>query len=114
MNPKQPVIKIPTVHANDDDNSLLNETTEHQDNDELKTSPIVVKKNGSNKLPPRSPTSPAENEKSDGQNKYPSRASTPDDIDTQRRFHELCYNLKEGLLKEDQFNTNFNMSIQEL
>ena len=32
----------------------------------------------------------------------------------QRRFHELCYSVKYKLMEEDEYNTTFNISIQEL
>ena len=72
---------------------------------------------GGNSFPPRHPKSSAENT---GLNfttesrMAQKRPETPEDLEIQRRFHELCYSVKSKLMEEDEYNTTFNMSIQEL
>ena len=109
------VIKIPTIDVNEaEDNTVLEENN-------MENAPIVNKETNDSTVihkdevqcpPPLSPSTSQIN--SSKQIPYPKRSPTPDDIDTQRKFHELCYKIKEQLMKEDEYKAQFFMSIQEL
>ena len=100
------------------DEAHENEVTSFKSISPLLTQSAIGNSNGSNILPPRHSKSGSDNPPlnitAESRVRQQKRPETPDDLETQRRFHELCYSVKYKLMEEDEYNTTFNMSIQEL